>query len=331
MKTAKGSTTGALIVILIVFLGGLSGCASLGGGQQTLSRDTEYRRILELQKHKATLAAAEESEQKIPDATAEGAERLGDQHMRQGNLSMAFLQYYKSLRLDPERGAVRHKVGVLLLSRGMTDEADKEFDEMLRHRDCHDLAYEGKGRVSLARNEPEKAVANFQKALEINKTLWQAKAYLGIIYDRQKRYDAAIREYEEAVELNPNTSILFNNLGLSYLHKGEYPNAVDAFIKALRHDPENSLIYNNLGLALFKTGRHQQSFEAFKKAGGEPAAYNNIGCLHMAEGEYDRARQAFAMAIEKRPSYYVKAHENMNRVTSAVQRAETDPTTVQAE
>ena len=75
------------------------GCSKKNPQQDTLK---EYRKMLERQK---TASAKEEQEalKKIPEMTAEGYERLGDQYVSQGNIATAFIQYDKALRLDPNQ------------------------------------------------------------------------------------------------------------------------------------------------------------------------------------------------------------------------------------
>ena len=182
------------------------------------------------------------------------------------------------------------------------------------------LAFEGAGRVYLARGQTEKAKKEFEEAAEKDPNLWQASGYLGIILDREKKYDEAIVQYRKAIAVHPRSAALFNNLGMSYFYKAEYARAAESFITALKIDPSNRTAQNNLGLALFKLGKYEDALEAFKKGAGEASAQNNMGCLYMSEKNYEKAIRAFEKAIDLNPAYYDKANENLKRAKVASER-----------
>ena len=87
----------------------------------------------------------------------------------------------------------------------------------------------------------------------------------------------------------------------------------------MKHDPANQRIQNNLGVALYKLGKYDQALEAYRKGTDEASAYNNMGYLQMSEGKLDEAVSSFEKAVALKPSYYVRAHENMQRVKSSAE------------
>jgi len=94
---------------------------------------------------------------------------------------------------------------------------------------------------------------------------------------------------------------------------GKYEEAVQAFNEALKIDKSDAKIYNNLGMALAKLGRYEWAMEAFKKGGDTAAAYNNMGFVYLQMGERDKAIRSFEKAIESRPTFYLKASENLKK------------------
>ena len=306
----------AIIYALIIpgIMIGQLGCAKRNLQQDTLK---EYRKMMEKQK---AVSAKEEQEalKKIPDMTAEGYERLGDQYLSQGNLETGFIQYDKALRLDPKQTRIRYKIGRLFLEKGLPEEAKKEFQQILKGEPNHALSHEGMGRVYIKTGEISEAEKSFLTATQLDSNLWQAHNFLGIIYDRQRRFEDAVNQYKIAISLHPNDSTLFNNLGMSLFLKEEYEKAIKAYFEGLKIDPSNGKICNNLALALYKLGRYGEAFEAFKKGGDEATAYYNIGCLYMMEEKYYEAIQAFEKAVEIKPGFYLKAHENLKKVRELI-------------
>jgi len=288
---------------LIGFGGG--GCAS----QTSPPIAFHYKNILERQK--AGMPLAEDHLKNLPDMTAAEHETLGDTHLQQGNMSLAFSQYEKALRLDPDQIRIRYKTGLLFLKKGLPEDALKEFQVILKKDMRYALAYEGIGQALFQLNNLSEAEKNLLLALQFDGQLWQSHNFLGIIYDRQNRFEDAVAEFNTALALNPEQWLLFNNLGMSYYHKGEYIKAIEAFLGALRMDSSQRKAYNNLGLALGRLGRYQSALEAFKKGGDDAKAYNNLGVVYMRAGRYQEAITSFEKAIELNPSYYLKASENL--------------------
>src|SRR5512136_3013681 len=132
------------ILVYLWITGILMGGCSFGKSQQQ-DLLKEYRRKIEMQK--AVLAKDEEKQIMAPEFGAEEYERLGNLYLRQGNMDLAFLQYDKALRMDPSRIHIRYKLGRLFLEKGMSEEAGREFQEILKLTPNDALAHEGMGRV----------------------------------------------------------------------------------------------------------------------------------------------------------------------------------------
>ena len=277
-----------LLMTVWIAAAALAGCAS-SGTKDTSVRD-EYKRMLDMQKNAEAARNSEDVLKTVPETDARGYEQIGDNYVRQGNATMAFLQYDKALGKDPKLLSARYKKGMLLLSRGMNEEALKTFDEMLVQDPRNALALEGRGRARVAMGDIDGAMECYDKALAADPKLWQVHALKGYVHDQRRNYDAAIAEYEKAIAIHAKSSLLFNNLGMSLYMKNDYPKAIDAYVKAVRIDSTNRRVFNNMGLALFKLGRYDDALLAFKQGGDEAGAYNNMGCLYMADEKYAEAK-----------------------------------------
>jgi Flp pilus assembly protein TadD len=240
-------------------------------------------------------------------------ERAGDIDFHRGHIEMAYIQYTKSLRGNPENVRVRYKRGLLFLVAGMSGQAKRDFRRVLQSDPDHALAFMGLGQALFGEQDYDGARRNFIRALEIDSTLWKCHSYMGVISDYEKMHDKALVSHLNAIELNPDNGLLFNNLGLCYYFQGDYDRAVQAFHKALETRPEVKRIHNNLGLALAKAGRDGDALQAFKAGGGEAQAYNNLGCIYLWKGKNELAVQSFEKAIELRPEFYTKANENIQK------------------
>ena len=122
-----------LWLLLSLWVLGLLACAGKNAQQESF---VEYRKMMERQKALAA-TQGEEFTKKIPEMKASEYERLGDSYLRQGNADLAFVQYGKALRLDPTQSRVRYKMGRVLMERGFTEEAKKEFEALLKSNPNH--------------------------------------------------------------------------------------------------------------------------------------------------------------------------------------------------
>ena len=118
---------------------------------------------------------------------------------------------------------------------------------------------------------------------------------------------------------------MLNDRGISCYLNGEYEKSVESLTSALRIDPTNTRTYNNLGLAFVGLGKYEEAFEAFKKGKDEASAHNNIGYVYMIEQKYAEATDALQKAEEASPNFYVKAHENIERLQRLTRKAGPQP------
>jgi len=56
-------------------------------------------------------------------------------------------------------------------------------------------------------------------------------------------------------------------------------------------------------------------------------AYNNLGCVYLKQGEFDKAISCFEKAIEINPTFYIKAGENLRKARVAKNQLSLDQLT----
>jgi Flp pilus assembly protein TadD len=238
--------------------------------------------------------------------TAEKYERLGDINLTKGDITASFVNYSRALQMEPERLSVSYKMGRLFLYKGMTSEARREFEKIIKKDPKNALAHEGMGRAYLLDKDNERAVeclARAARVQNINDRRWEVHDLMGIAYDRQKKYSLAIEHYRTAISIKPDAASVYNNLGISYYMSGEYSKAKVALTTAIEKGEDGSRVYNNLAVTLSKLGEYRMARAAFNKAGSEAMAQNNIGNLYLLDGKNKEAAAAFEKAIELDPAF----------------------------
>ena len=70
-------------------------------------------------------------DRKLPEMTSDEYERLGDTLLSKGKLHIAYLQYERSLKANPDNLRVKYKKGLALLMGKKSDEAIMQFKIVL--------------------------------------------------------------------------------------------------------------------------------------------------------------------------------------------------------
>ncbi len=156
--------------------------------------------------------------------------------------------------------------------------------------------------------EYDKAIQEFQKALEIDPNFAEAHLNLGWTHALKRGdYNIALRETLEAIRLKPDIPIAFRNLWWIYRLLKEYDKAFEALKKIVEIEPDNSVNYINLGDAYVSD---KLSFDLAVKAyqKGLELDPNNIfihrklAKAYEYQKKYDLAHQEFSKAIKLNPS-----------------------------
>jgi len=325
--TGKWFTGASSVVVMVVALLLVSGC----GTSRTAAVDKQYQRMVEQQQIKNQAEEDTASEAKLPPVNdPEALERMGDAYLKTGNPGLAFFEYGKALKADPNRLRTRQKLAYLMLKRGMSAEAISEFDTILKKTPGDTGALQGKATALMQLNRLEEAEKVLNTAIDNDTGLWQAHALLGMVYDRQKLHEPAIEAYEKAIAINPKATAVYDNLGTSFYMTGRYRESARALLKAISLKTAGSETYNKLGLALFKMGLAPEAYEAFRKAGDEADACNNMGILYMEAKDYARSAEFFEKAIDLKPTYYENAHAGLKKARAALQREKPDRITYES-
>lgn len=118
-------------------------------------------------------------------------------------------------------------------------------------------------------DDPDFAIQVYSNLLgRTNDAKRQALFYykIGLCYGKMKNdFDNAIANINKATELDPKNSSLYEDLGVAYGFKQDYQSALRAFEKALEINPNYSKIYYNLGITYKQIGQDDKANEFFAK------------------------------------------------------------------
>ena len=150
-----------------------------------------------------------------------------------------------------------------------------------------------KGKSYGKRGELNKAIAEFNKALEINPGFAVAYLSRGIAYGDKGNYDKAISDCNKALEINPYDPIAYLSRGISYESKGRVDQAFTDYNLALGLNPDFAIAYLNRGDAYSHFGQFDDAISDYNKAielkPKLAPSYVNRGFAYSRKGQYDQA------------------------------------------
>lgn len=112
----------------------------------------------------------------------------------------------------------------------------------------------------------DKAMADFEKAIQLDPDNAYAYYNRGIEYTDREAHDLAIKDYDRAIALEPQFPQAYNNRGLAFIGKGEFERAIADFTKSIaQKNPELHLPYGSRGHAYVRLGRYDEAIADLKK------------------------------------------------------------------
>jgi tetratricopeptide (TPR) repeat protein/uncharacterized membrane protein YhaH (DUF805 family) len=163
--------------------------------------------------------------------------------------------------------------------------------------------------LGLKEKDPQKKIALYTKAIELDPKHAMAFNNRGFAYYTQKDYDRALIDYGQAIALNPNLALAYNNRGDVYYQRKAYDRARADYTKAIELKPDYDLAYHNRGLAYYEQKDYDQAIADFDKAISLKAnfatAYNGRGNAFFRKREFDPAINDYNKAAELSPNWAV--------------------------
>lgn len=151
----------------------------------------------------------------------------------------------------------------------------------------------------------EKAIANFETAIELDPSLFWAHYSLGAVYKKQERYDEALTKFKTCLTLNPDYYPAHYYIGEIQLKQGNHSDALSSFQFAQSLNPKWEYPIYGTGLVYLAQGDRNQARETFERAiqynPKFAPAYIKLGQILAMEKFYDDALQEYQKSSEYQP------------------------------
>ena len=178
------------------------------------------------------------------------------------------------------------------------------------------------GRVLLGTGEYAQAVAQYQRALELEPTdgpdrplLPDAKADsndsvsgLASAYSHLGRIEQAEATYRKAIAQRPKYWSGYNSLGVFYFSHGRYSEAAEMFVQVVSIAPDSFRGWSNLGGTYIMEGRYAEAIETLQRSiSVRPtyAAYSNLATAFFDLRRFVEAARAYNEALQINGGNYI--------------------------
>jgi serine/threonine-protein kinase len=203
---------------------------------------------------------------------ADAYARLGEAHLllyrltrRPDDLTLAERNATKARDIDDARPAAWITLGMIHTQRRMFAEAEQDFGNAIARAPRSSLAYRELASMEQQRQQPDKAEANYRKAIELQPDDWSNYNFLGGFLYTARRLPDAEQAWLTASRKAPDNARIWSNLGALYSAEHHPDEAEKALVRAIAlYDYAPAL--SNLGTLRFRAGRYAEAAQLGERA-----------------------------------------------------------------
>jgi adenylate cyclase len=154
----------------------------------------------------------------------------------------------------------------------------------------------------------EKASELVEKALALDDSYFYSHNILARIYLIKRQHEKAIAQYERALELNPRVADAYSLFGVALNYASRPEEAIELFKKALRLNPIPPSYYlYELAAAYRMVGQYEDSIATYKKvldrAPNHLVVHAGLTATYSVAGRLDDARAQAAEVLRVQPKF----------------------------
>lgn len=166
--------------------------------------------------------------------------------------------------------------------------------------------YIERGQLYFQLHEFEKAVADYDKALALDKTLDDAYFGRGMAKGRLGQVQQGIDDLSVFIKRNPQHSRAYTKRGVRYIWLGKLDKAREDLTTAIKLDPGNAEAHDDLGVLYAHNKQYTQAIKQFKRVVNIDPSYqkgfHNLAMAYHIVGEKRNALDAVNTALNIQPN-----------------------------
>jgi len=188
---------------------------------------------------------------------------------------------------------------------GRPGEALAEFDRAIEIDPRSAGAHTNRGVALRGLKRFEEALAAYDRAIEIDPRDAQTHSKRGSTLNELGRFEEALAAFDRTIAIDPRNAPAYSNRGNALLGLRRFEEALAAFDRAIEIDPLNARAHSNRGNTLCGLGRFEEALAAYDRALGintlDALTHSNRGNALYSLGRFDEALAAYDRALEIDP------------------------------
>ncbi len=168
-------------------------------------------------------------------------------------------------------------------------------------------AFSSRGLFQAAIGEYDAAISDYTKAIEKDPKDEVPLVNRASVYMSMGKYEEATQDYTKAIEINGKSAVYFQQRAIAQKLLGNADKAVTDYDKAISMEPSNVAAWMGRGFIKFQSGKPQEAIDDFSKvielAPGTAVAFNNRGFNYQLLKQYGKADKDFKEALKLAPKY----------------------------
>ena len=257
---------------------------------------------------------------------------LAEIQTRTKDAESAFKTYDEILKNSPADSEAMFKKGMLYIDQGRADEAIVLSATIIKNFEHRPEGYELRGFAFYHKKQFTDAIVAFQKAVSIRPRT-SSYYFLALCHFNSGEPEQAMNQLQRALDLNPSFAQARVLMSLIHLRKGKLNDSVSEIKRALALDDENAYAHSVLGSAYLAKGMSSEGLAELNRALElDPNlidAYLKKGAFELGRGKTREGEAELAAAVRIDPdlltsrimlaSSYLKRNEYAKAIETARQ------------
>jgi len=206
------------------------------------------------------------------------------------------------IKVSKNNASVYNARGKVNRDKGNYEQALADYDKAIELDPAFYKAYHNRAKIYFDQQRFDEAIENYSVVLEFNPRFYEAVSNLGIIYASQQKNDLALEMLNRAMDIKPDHLNTIRSRGMLYEQMGEYDKALVDFIIYLKENPYDDGIYNSVGVIYQNLDLHQRAIPAFTSSinikPSQGIYWQNRSISYYMLKDYDNALSDIEKAIE---------------------------------
>jgi len=206
--------------------------------------------------------------------------------------------------LSPYRPKWWALLGKVLNDQGRIKEAEEVYREVIAEKPEDWWPYIALGWLDYEKQDSEKALAQFQRAIELGAAEEGYKS-IGNLLFRQKKYSEADEWYRKAIELRPKKQSLYLQRANAAQKAGNVSLALEVYQDAIARFPNNSSLYYEVAELHLENGQIERAIEAVEHAieldSLQSKYFALAGYIYSHAGDMTKALKNYRQALQLDP------------------------------